>query len=90
MIFDNGGEQTKNAQKGINKTTKLTYQSYIDTLYDNRALIIPQKRMQFNKKVGSMAIIEQNKAGLNPIFTKLRVHDDMISISPLCKDGKFI
>ena len=46
--------------------------------------------MQFNKKLGSMAVIEQKKAGLNPIYTKLFVHDDMTTISPLKKDGKFV
>ena len=90
MIRDDNDEQTKGAQKGINKDSKLEYQSYLDTLYSTKPFVVPQVRMQYNKQMGSMTILEQNKAGLNPIYTKLHTLDDLITITPLKKNGQYI
>ena len=90
MIQDDEEEQTKGAQKGIGKDSKLEYKSYLETLYSTKAFVLPQVRMQFNKRLGSMTILEQNKAGLNPIYTKMYTNDDLITISPLKKNGCYI
>ena len=90
MIKDDTDEQTKGAQKGIRKDSKLEYQSYLDTLYSTTAHMVPQVRMQYNKQMGSMTIQEQNKAGLNPIYTKLYTNEDLITISPLKKNGEYV
>ena len=90
MIRDDAERQTKGAQKGIRKDSKLEYQSYLDTLYSTKAYVLPQVRMQFNKKLGSMTILEQDKAGLNPIYTKMMTSQDLITITPLKKNGIYI
>ena len=90
MIHDNSEEQTKGAQKGIRKDSILEYQSYLETLYSTEAFVLPQVRMQYNKKLGTMTILEQNKSGLNPIYTKLYVRDDLVTISPLKKNGVYV
>ena len=90
MIRDDADEQTKGASKGIGKDTKIEYQNYLDTLYSTKAFVLPQTRMQYNKQLGTMTILEQQKSGLNPIYTKLYVADDLITVSPLKKDGQFI
>ena len=90
MILDSDGEQTKGAQKGIGKDSKLDYQNYLDTLYSTSALMVPQTRMQYNKALGTMTVLCQNKAGLNPIYTKMFVEEDLVTVTPLKKNNKFV
>ena len=90
MILDSDGDQTKGAQKGIGKDSKLDYQNYIDTLYSTSAFMVPQTRMQYNKGLGTMTVLRQNKAGLNPIYTKMLVEEDLVTITPLKKNDKYI
>ena len=90
MIHDSTGEQTKGAQKGIGIDTKIEYEEYLKTLYSTKPYLLPQARMQFSKKYGTMTIQNQYKAGLNPIYTKLYTHDDLVTVSPLKRDGKYI
>ena len=52
--------------------------------------MLPQTRMQYNRKYGTNTILEQNKAGLNPLYTKMLVHSDLVTVSPLQKDGKYV
>ena len=90
LIFDGDGDKTKGAQKGVGKESKLEYEDYIQTLYSTKAHILPQTRMQYNRKFGTATILQQNKAGLNPLYTKLFVHPDLTTISPLKKDDEYI
>ena len=90
MMLDKNNQQSKGAQKGIGKDSKIEYQTYLDTLYSTSPFIIPQRRMQFNKKLGSMTILEQQKSGLNPIYTKLLVDNDLITVTPLMKNNQYI
>ena len=46
--------------------------------------------MNFMKKYGTMAILECRKRALNPIFTKLEVQEDLVTIKPLKKNGEYI
>ena len=89
-MHDNAGEQTKGGQKGVGKDSKLEYQDYLDTLYSTKSFMLPQRRMQFNKKLGAMTILEQTKAGLNPVYTKLHVEDDLVTVTPLQKNNQYI
>ena len=90
MLYDCTGDQTKGAQKGITKHTHLEYEDYLTTLYENQPLYLPQRRMQYDRSLGKMTIIETKKAGLNPNYTKMYLHDNMVSISPLKRDGQYI
>ena len=90
MMHDREDKQTKGAQKGVGKDSKLEYKNYLDTLYSTNSFILPQRRMQFNKHLGAMTILEQDKAGLNPIYTKLLVDNDLVTVSPLKKNNQYI
>ena len=90
MIRDDEDAQTKNASKGIDKSTNIEYENYLSTLYSTSAFVLPQSRMQYNKRLGSMTIVELQKSGLNPIYTKMFVADDLITISPLKKNDEYI
>ena len=46
--------------------------------------------MAFNKNRNEMDIIQQNKLALNSCYLKLFVNDDLVSVSPLTKDGKLV
>ena len=46
--------------------------------------------MNFIKKLGSMAILNQVKKALNPFFTKFHVAEDQVTVTPLQKDNAYI
>ena len=82
--------ESKQATKGIRQNESIRHELFLENLYENTDIYASQTRMNFDKKQGSMAVIQQRKRALNNLFTKLKVHDDMITITPLQKDGKFI
>ena len=89
-LKDNNGNQSKQATKGINQSEKIHHDVFLSSLYENSTVFADQTRMNFAKKHGTMAIIQQRKRALNNIFTKLNVKDDLITIEPLKKKSKFI
>ena len=89
-LRDNYGDQSKQATKGINQTANLNHELFLSSLYENNVIYADQTRMNFAKKQGTMAIINQRKRALNNIFTKLDVKDDLVTIEPLKKKSKFI
>ena len=82
--------ESKQATKGIRQNESIRHELFLENLYENIDIYASQTRMNFDKKQGTMAIIQQRKRALNNLFTKLKVHDDMITITPLQKNDKFI
>ena len=76
--------------KGVRSSTDLDHDAFLNTLYSNSVHYTNEMRMNFLKKYGTMGILECRKRALNPIFTKLEVQDDLISVRPLRKNGEFI
>ena len=89
-LKDNISNQSKQATKGIHQSEKTHHDLFLSSLYEDNDIYSNQLRMNFAKKYGTMAIVQQRKRALNNIFTKLRVDDDLISISPLKKNNQFI
>ena len=88
--LDEEGNQSKKAMKGIHASTNLEHAEFLLSLYSRQPVQAEQVRMNFIKKIGSMAILNQVKKALNPFFTKFLVTDDQVSILPLQKNDEFI
>ena len=88
--FDEEGKQSKKAMKGIHANTELEHAEFLLSLYSQKPIQAEQIRMNFIKKLGSMAILNQVKKALNPFFTKFYVADDQTTILPLKKNNEFI
>lgn len=65
-------------------------QDFHDSLYMNVNPTTKQYRFNFDKKKSQMTLITQTKPALNSNLTKLRVADNLVSVEPLRKDGKYI
>ena len=76
--------------KGINANTPLEHAEFLLSLYSQKSVEAEQVRMNFVKKMGSMAILNQVKKALNPFFTKFYVDDDQVTITPLKKNTAFL
>ena len=88
--LDEKGTQSKKAMKGINTNTPLEHAEFLLSLYSQQSVLAEQVRMNFVKKLGSMAILNQVKKALNPFFTKLNVDNDQVTITPLKKNNEFL
>ena len=89
-LKDNLSNESKQATKGVRHCEGLRHELFLKSLYNNDDVYTDQCRMNFAKKHGTMAILNQRKRALNNMFTKLKVEDDMVTITPLKKNGRFI
>ena len=80
----------KRAMKGIRSGAEIDHDAFLCTLYTNSVKYSTQNRMNFIKKYGTLGILECRKRALNPIFTKMMVQEDLVTIKPLRKNGEFI
>ena len=76
--------------KGIRSGAEIDHDAFLCTLYNNSVKYAKENRMNFLKKYGTMGILECRKRALNPIFTKMIVQDDLVTIRPLRKNNDFI
>ena len=89
-LKDNIANESKQATKGVRNSDSLRHELFLKSLYENDDVYTDQFRMNFARNHGTMAILNQRKRALNNIFTKLKVEDDLVTITPLKKDGLFI
>ena len=76
--------------KGIRSGAEIDHAAFLNTLYSNSIQYSNETRMNFLKKYGTMGILECRKKALNPIFTKMQVQEDLVTIRPLKTDGQFL
>ena len=76
--------------KGIRSSADVDHDSFLSTLYSNSIQYANEMRMNFLKKYGTMGILECRKKALNPIFTKMQVQDDLVTIQPLRKNNQYV
>ena len=76
--------------KGIRSGAEIDHDAFLCTLYNNSVKYSNENRMNFLKKYGTMAILECRKRALNPIFTKMEVQDDLVTVKPLRKNNELI
>ena len=83
----NGDETDKNgmkrALKGVNHSTVVSKQDFIDALYDNKVIVMRrQVRLKRDQKLFKMKLVEEDRRALNAIYYKMKVSDDFISCLP--------
>ena len=84
--MDNGDENDKNgckrALKGVNHSTVVSKQDFIDALYENKVVMRHQVRFKRDQKAFKMKLVEEHRRALNSIYYKMKVSDDFISCLP--------
>ena len=85
-LMDNGDETDKNgckrALKGVNHSTVVSKQDFIDALYENKVVMRHQVRFKRDQKAFKMKLVEEHRRALNSIYYKMKVSDDLISCLP--------
>ena len=90
LLHDQDENNRKRSTKGINPDTELEISDFHSALYEMAVIKTTENRFNFNKKMSQMTLITQTKPAINPNLTKLRVCDNLVSVEPLKKNGKYI
>ena len=70
------------------KHTNLKIPDYLDALFENSIKKVNFNRIAIDKKYGSATTRNVKKKALNPSYLKLRVLDDLVTVTPhYNKDG---
>jgi len=83
--------EKKYSSKGVSKHADLEKQIFLKAIYEpNQTERGTFSQFKFDRTTTTMQTIEQNKRLLNSLYTKLFVEADLISISPLSKEGEYL
>ena len=85
-----GPQGEKLATKGVHADDLLEHQNFYDSLYSNKLLQVKQSNLRMLQKQKRMALIETSKNALNNVFTKLRVSENNVTVSPLTQNNMFV
>ena len=76
--------ENKKALKGVANDNKwINHNDFIKSVYDGINKVTADCSFKFNAKQGRMETVLAEKKATNPIYTKLFVNEDDITISPL-------
>ena len=85
-LMHNGDENdekgTKRALKGVNHSTNVSREDFIDALYENKIAVRRQVRFKRDPKVFKTRLVEEQRRALNPIYYKMKVSDDFVTCAP--------
>ena len=82
-------ENTKCGTKGIPHSANLCLDAFLSKLYSHNPHFVTLRSLRLNEnKV--MSRITMIKSGLTDLCVKFPIADDMITCTPLCKNGKFL
>ena len=79
---DNDEKGTKRALKGVNHSTNVSREDFIDALYENKIAVRRQVRFKRDPKVFKTRLVEEQRRALNPIYYKMKVSDDFVTCAP--------
>ena len=68
---------------------RLTLSNYIDSLFEGKSWTASNRGFKKNK-ANQMCYYEQSKEGLNPVFLKFDLDEDLISCKPLKIDQEYM
>lgn len=71
------------------ESRKLKLKHYLDSLFEGRSFQAVNRGFKTNKH-HQMMYYEQAKEGLNPVFIKFDLDDDLITCRPLKRDGQYL
>ena len=86
----NEGANIKRSHKGVPKSACIETSSYIGALFDDRVPKGTFSRISRDKRVGGTATVTVEKKMLNPVYLKLRVANDLVSVEPLQTESGFV
>lgn len=89
-IFDRDENDLKQAKKGVNNSTPIKHEAYMNALYEGQDLTVKLPRFNFCKKSNQMKLILQMKNALNSNLTKRFVCEDRVSTRPLKKHNEYL
>lgn len=89
-ILNRDDNDLKQAKKGINNSTPIKHEAYLDALYEQQDLTVKLARFNYCKKSNEMKLILQTKNALNANLTKRFVCEDRVSTRPLKKNNKYL
>lgn len=103
--FNQEDNKTKTAHKGKYRITKLlfhrysgvcyaeskrlTLEDYLNSLFEGTSFQAVNRGFKVNKD-HQMMYYEQVKEGLNPVFIKFDLEDDLITCKPLKSNGQYM
>ena len=74
----------KTALKGVASDNKwINHDDFLNSVYEGTNKVTTDCSLKFNAKQGRMETIVSEKKATNPIYTKLFVNEDNVTISPL-------
>ena len=82
-------EKVKCGTKGIPHSQQLCLDAFLSKLYSHNHHQVTIKSLRLNNEK-IMSRITMIKTGLTDLCIKFPISDDMITCSPLCKDGKIL
>jgi hypothetical protein len=65
-------------------------EQYLEALFENKIAKVQFNRIAIDKKIGSATTRSVTKKALNPSYLKLKVKDDLISITPFSDKNGFL
>ena len=84
MIDDTDATNAKKAMKGIsNRNRTIHHEHLLKAVYQGETTLSSECKFRWNKKLTAMETIHQTRKSVNPIFTKLKLSENCVTISPL-------
>lgn len=86
-------DESKTGLKGISKKTlQVNHDTLLQTIYEKKTTMSNSRRFKMNKKKSVMELIQIDKRAVNPVYTKLYLQEDSVTISPLfyCSENEKI
>ena len=74
---------------GVPRSVELTEQGFRECLFGGQTVDVPVNSFMLNKDK-EMVRISMIKRGLSDACTKVYIHDDKVTCTPLRKDGNFV
>ena len=89
-IYDETGDCTKRALKGIQNQETLNHADFLDALYYGKKCERDQCGFKHSRTAKKIETVIMRKNALNHIYTKMRVNSDLCTVTPLELDGQFL
>ena len=88
-LLNRDSDEKKTGLKGVsNRNQSVTHQKLLDVIYESKLTTASEVRFKMNKKTTKMEMIEVKKNAINPVFTKMRLCEDSVTVSPLTRCSK--
>ena len=85
-LLNRDSDEKKTGLKGVsNRNQSVTHHKLLDVIYKSKLTTATEVRFKMNKKTTKMEMIEVKKNAINPVFTKMRLSEDSVTVTPLTR-----